>query len=224
MGTYALVFFGTAAVAATALAAPQPPADFVAISLAFGFALLVAVYAFGHVSGAHINPAVTLGLAAARRFPSSAIPAYLAAQFAGAVLASLTVWALFGDATRAAPLSLAATTPGEGASLGAALLAEFVTTLLLVVVVSAVATDERASAPAAGLAIGLTVAAGVLATLPITGGSLNPARSLGPMIVSGSFSAWWVYLVGPILGGIAGALLYQRVLRAGSPPEAGEVE
>lgn len=199
------------------MAAPDSPPDVAAISLAFGFAVVAVVYAFGHVSGAHINPAVTVGLAAARKFPLSAVPVYIAAQFVGAILASLTVWALFGAPARGGPIFLGAAAPGGSA--GAALLAEFVITFILLVVVMATATDERATAPVVGLAIGLTIAAGVFATLPISGGSFNPARSLAPMLVSGSFVSWWVYIAGPIAGGVAGALVYEFALRAGSPPE-----
>lgn len=217
VGTYMLVFFGTATVAGVLLAAPDSPPDVTAISLAFGFAVLVVVYAFGHVSGAHVNPAVTLGLAAARKFPLSAVPAYIAAQFVGAILASLTVWALFGAPARSGPIFLGATAPGGSAL--AALLAEFVITFVLLIVVMATATDERATSPAAGLGIGFTIAIGVFATLPISGGSFNPARSLGPMIVSGSFVAWWVYVIGPLVGGVAGALVYEFALRPGSPPD-----
>lgn len=224
VGTYILVFFGTGTVVAflTPLGREPPLSlDALAVALAFGFAVVLAVYAFGHVSGTHINPAVTLALAAVRRFAWSAVPLYIAAQFAGAILASLTLWALFGDDSRRDPLLLGATQPGErGTAL--ALLAEVVITFTLVVVIMATATDARAPGPlAAGLAIGLTVAAGILVTLPISGGSFNPARTFGPMIVSAEFPGWWAYIVGPIGGGLAGAWLYDLVLRGGAPPGTG---
>lgn len=224
VGTYILVFFGTGTVVAflTPLGGEQPaPLDGLAVAFAFGLAVVLAIYAFGHVSGTHINPAVTLALATVRRFPWSAVPLYLAAQFAGAILASLTLWALFGDDARKEPLLLGATAPGERGS-GIALLAEVVITFILVVVIMATATDARAPGPlAAGLAIGLTVAAGILVTLPISGGSFNPARTFGPMIVSTEFPGWWAYLIGPPAGGIVGALTYELLLRRGAPPGAG---
>lgn len=219
VGTYMLVFFGTATVAGVLLAAPDSPPDAVAISLAFGFAVLAVVYAFGHVSGAHVNPAVTVGLALTRKFPLFAVPVYIVAQFVGAILASLTVWALFGVPARSAPVSLGATATADGSTVGAALLAEFIITFILLIVVMATATDDRATTPAVGLGIGLTIAVGVFATLHISGGSFNPARSLGPMLVSGSFVGWWVYVVGPLIGGAAGALLYEFVLKPGSLPD-----
>lgn len=221
LGTYLLVFVGAGTVIATKLLlAPEAPLDAVAICLAFGFAVVIAVYSFGHVSGAHINPSVTVGLAAARRFPWSAVPVYLTAQLLGAILASLTHWLLFGEGARE-ELLLGATAPGpRGAAI--ALFAEFVITFFLVAVIMATALDDRSPGPiVAGLAIGLTVAAAIFVTLPVSGGSLNAARTFGPMIVSADFPGWWAYLIGPLAGGITGALAYEVVLRRGAPPGAG---
>jgi MIP family channel proteins len=233
IGTYLLVLFGTGAwvgIAVTAQAggiaevsAALELFGLAGIALAFGFAIVVAVYAFGHVSGAHINPAVTVALAATRKFPWSAVPSYLAAQLLGALLASLTVFAIYPDSAADAPVLLGATAPGFGA--GHALLAEFAITFVLMTVIMATATDERASPPAVGLAVGLTATAAIAATLPVSGGSLNPARSLAPMIVSTDMSDFWVYIVGPVLGALAGAVVYDTVARHGSPPSAaGAVE
>lgn len=233
VGTFLFVFFGTATVVELGLIASQqqiPPAGLVffgdaAIGLAFGFGILIAVYAFGHVSGAHVNPAVTIGLAAARKFPMGAVPVYIVAQLVGAILAALAVYVIFADTAADQPLILGATQPGEGIGDGIALIAEFIITFILVVVIMATATDDRASPPAVGLAVGLTVAAAVFATLAVSGGSLNPARTLGPMIVAWDFPAWWVYIVGPVAGGVVGALAYDLVMRRGSPPEVpGTVE
>jgi MIP family channel proteins len=218
IGTYLLVLGGTGTVLALLRANPDAPLDALTVGLAFGLAVVVAIYAFGHVSGAHINPAVTIALALVRRFPVSVVPIYVVAQLAGAILASLTAWALFGDAGRDAPALLGATAPGRGIADGTALLAEAVITFLLLVVIMATATDPRAQAPAVGLGIGLTVAVTILVALPISGGSLNPARSLGPMIVAGEFPAWLVYIAGPIGGGALGALTYDLILRYGRPP------
>lgn len=224
VGTFILVFIGAGTVVALnrpigGIAEPSSFSAFtVAIALAFGFAVLIAVYAFGHVSGAHINPTVTVGLAAARKFPLRAVPAYLISQFAGAILASLATWALFGSNARAAPLLLGSTAPGPG-GVWTAFLAEVILGFLLVVVVMATATDERAVSAGAGLAIGFVIAAGIFVTINISGGSFNAARTLGPMIVSGQFPGWWVYLIAPTLGGVLGALCYEYLIRSGAPPE-----
>lgn len=158
------------------------------VALAFGFAVLIAVYAFGHVSGAHINPTVTVALATVRKFTWRAVSAYMIAQLAGAILASLAIWALFGSNARG-ELLLGATAPGP-AGTGAAFLAEVILGFLLVVAVMATATDERAISAGTGLAIGFVIAAGIFVTINVSGGSFNAARSLGPMIVSGQFPGW----------------------------------
>lgn len=219
VGTFFFVWLGTATVLATAqLLTPDAALDAVAISLAFGFAVLVAVYAVGHLSGAHINPAVTLGLAAVRSFPWRAVPGYLVAQFTGAILAALSNWAIFGADGRAA-LALGATMPGERGA-PAAVFAEFLITFLLMVTIMATVLDDRSPGPLApGLAVGLMVAAGIFATLPVSGGSFNPARSLAPMLLSLQFDGWWIYVLGPVAGAVAGALFYRHVLRPGAAPE-----
>lgn len=190
----------------------------IAVGLAFGFAVLIAVYAFGHVSGAHINPTVTVGLAVVRKFPWRAVPAYVLAQFAGAILASLALWLLFGDAAREAPLLLGSTAPGPG-GVWPAFIMEIILGFMLVVVVLATATDERAISAGSGLAIGFVIGVGVIVALNVSGGSFNAARSLGPMVVSGGYPGWWVYLIAPTLGGVLGALCYEYLTRSGAPPE-----
>lgn len=224
IGTFLLVFIG----AGTVVALNQPiggledPASFSAftatIGLAFGFAVLIAVYAFGHVSGAHINPTVTVGLAAVGKFPWRAVPGYLIAQFSGAILAALSIWLMFGSNARTSPLLLGTTAPGARGP-WVAFFTEVVLGFLLVVVVLATATDDRAISAGSGLAIGLTIGAGIFVTLNVSGGSFNAARTLGPMIVSGQFPAWWVYLIAPTLGGVLGALCYDYLARSGAPPE-----
>ena len=226
VGTFLFVLFGTATVCAVGTAAGGSSlvtAGDAAIGLAFGFGILIVVYAFGHLSGAHVNPAVTIAFAAVGRFPWPVVPFYVAAQFGGAILAAFTVWIVFPGPVDHQPLLLGATQPGVGE--GLALLAEIAITFLLLTVIMATATDERATPPAVGMAVGLTVAAGVFAMLPISGGSFNPARSLGPMLVAWEFPGWWLYILGPLLGALAGAVLYDRVLRHAEPPTvSGRVE
>lgn len=219
VGTWLLIFIGTGTVVALTGVAGRGDPDLLAIALAWGFAVLVVVYAFGHVSGAHVNPSVTIALAVTRKFPWTAVPAYLAAQFVGAVLGSLTVLAIFGSDAKDSPLLLGATAPGDGFTTTNVFVAEVVITFILLLVVMATATDERAESPAVGLGVGLTIAAGILVAAPVSGASFNPARSLAPMLVSGDFPAWAAYLTAPVIGGVLGALTYDLLLRPGEPPE-----
>jgi MIP family channel proteins len=225
VGTYLLIFLGTGSVIAFTERAGSGKPDLLAIALAWGFAVLAVVYAFGHVSGAHVNPSVTIGLAVARKFPWKAVPVYLAAQLVGGLLASLSLWAVFGSKGRDAPILLGGTAPQKGFSTGTVFLAEVLITFILLIVVMATATDDRAESPAVGLGVGLTIAAGILVMGPVSGASFNPVRSLAPDIVSGEFPAWGVYIAGPLVGAVLGALLYEFLLRPGEPPEpAGAVE
>lgn len=218
-GVWFYVWMGTGTVLATQKLHPGPLDD-TAISIAFALAVLVAVYVTGNISGAHLNPAVTIGLAAVGKFPWRVVPGYLIAQFAGAILAALTNWLFFGEQARE-KLLLGATHPGiVGAPL--VVLGEFLLTLVLMVTIMATAVDDRSPGPwSTGLAIGLVVGAGIYVMLPVTGGSFNPARTLGPMIVSAQFPGWWAYIVGPVAGAVAGAWLWQAVLRHGVTPGAG---
>jgi MIP family channel proteins len=224
VGTFLLIFIGTGAVVALK-PAEAGAAALLAVALAWGFAVLAIVYAFGHVSGAHVNPAVTIGLAVTRKFPWNAVPAYLGAQLAGGLLGSLAVWAVFGSEGRDAPLLLGTTAPGDGVSDAKVFLTEVIITFILLLVVMATATDERAESPAVGLGVGLTIAAGIITAGPVSGASFNPVRTLAPDIVAGEFPAWAAYIGGPIVGAVLGALLYEFLLRPGEPPTAaGAVE
>ena len=212
VGTFILVFTGTAvAVAAILERSTAGPYfyDSLAVALSFGLALTVIVAAIGHVSGAHVNPAVTLGLAATKKFPWQYVPTYIGAQLLGAILGAIGTWIVYGDAAREVA-SLAATLPAEGVGDIRALLVEILVTFILVFTVISVATDERVPAGVAPLAVGFALAAGVLIAGPVTGGSLNPARTLGPMLLAGQFTAIWVYILGPIIGGVLAAVLYDR--------------
>ena len=219
IGTFILVFTGCAvAVAAILQRSTAGPAfyDSLAVALAFGLALAAIVAAIGHVSGAHVNPAVTLGLAVTNKFSWQYVPIYIGAQLVGAIVGAIAVWICYGEAAREAA-ALAATFPTEGVGDIRALLAEILVTFILMFVIISVATDERAPAGVAPLAVGFALACGVFIAGPITGGSLNPARTLGPMVVAGQFSAVWVYVVGPIVGAVLAALVYDRFV---SPADA----
>jgi MIP family channel proteins len=214
VGTFILVFGGTAVAVAAILARPTagPAYDSLAVALAFGLALAAVVAAVGHVSGAHVNPAVTLGMAAAGKFPWNYAPIYIGAQLVGAVLAALATWLTFGGAGARSEANLAGTYPAQGVGDLQAFVVEILITFILVFVVMAVATDERAPAAIAPIAVGFALAVGVFVAGPVTGGSVNPARSLGPMLVAGDLTSVWLYVLGPIIGGVLGALLYDRFL------------
>jgi MIP family channel proteins len=219
IGTFILIYGGTAVAVAALLERPVagPIYDSLATPLAFGLALLVVAASIGHVSGGHVNPAVTLGLAVIGHFPWRYVPAYLAAQLLGAALGALATWATFGDTARTVG-NLAATIPGPEVGAGTAVLVEALVTFLLVFVVVSVATDDRVHASLAPVAVGAALAVAVLVAGPVTGGAVNPVRALGPALVAGQFSALWVYLVGPLIGGIAAAVIYDRFLSKAETP------
>ena len=218
VGTFLLVLVGTAvAIAATLGKNTAGPAyNSLAVALSFGLILIPIVGALGQVSGAHVNPAVTIGLAVVRRFPWRYVPAYVVAQFAGAVLASLAVWAAYGHgAYHDAHLGLPS--PVHGTSKLQVLLVEALIAFMLVLTVIATATDPRVPAGTAAVSIGFALAAGVLLGGPVSGGAGNPARALAPMIVTGLYPVWSCYTAGPLIGGVLAALLY-RLIHGGSAP------
>ena len=190
-GTYALVFAGTGAVVIDSVTAGG--VTHVGISLTFGLVVMAMIYAVGDISGAHLNPAVTIGFRLARRLPGRCMLPYIASQLAGAFLASLTLLLLFGN--RAA---LGATLPAgsEWQSFGL----EAVLTALLMFVILCVSTGPKEVGTMAGIAVGGVIALEALFAGPICGASMNPARSLAPAVVSGNLHALWVYLTAPILG------------------------
>jgi MIP family channel proteins len=219
VGTFMLVLTIVSTAIGASLARPVAgvPYGSLAVPLAGGIVLAIAVASLGHVSGAHLNPAVTLGLALNRRFPWSFVPAYVAAQFVGAVGAALVAWGFYGGQARSVA-HLAATYPAPGVSVGSAFAVEAVVTFMLVLVVISVATDNRVPPGVAAMAIGAALAAAILISGPISGAGVNPARAIGPMIAAGKFTDWWIYLVAPLIGGLAAATVYDRFLRAGTAP------
>ena len=219
VGTFILVYGGTAVAVGAILTRPTagPAYDSLAIALAFGLALAAVVAAIGHVSGAHVNPAVTLGMAATGKFPWKYAPIYVGAQLVGAVLAALATWITFGGPARG-EAKLAATYPAQGVGDLQALVVEVLITFILVFVVMAVATDDRAPAAIAPIAVGFALAVGVFIAGPVTGGAVNPVRAIGPMIVAGDLTSVWVYVVGPIVGGVLAALLYDRTMAQTEAP------
>jgi MIP family channel proteins len=202
IGTCALVFAGCGAIMVDA---KTHALGHVGVAISFGLVIMVMIYAVGHISGAHFNPAVTLAFATSRHFPALRVPAYWAAQLAGALTAALILRGSLGDVAH-----IGATLPSG--SDGQALLWEGVLTFFLMFVIIAVATDTRAVGEAAAVAIGGTVGLDAMFGGPITGASMNPARSLGPAIAAGHLTSVWVYLTAPFLGAVAAAAAY-RFLR-----------
>jgi MIP family channel proteins len=194
IGTFTLVFAGCGAIAIGTLG----PAG---VAAAFGLAIMTTVYALGHISGAHFNPAVTAAFAVGRHFPVARVLLYWAAQVAGAIAGAALLRATLGDV----PLGV---THPAGSDIQS-LVWEVELTFFLMLVIVAVATDTRAVGQGAAIAIGGTVALGALVGGPVSGASMNPARSIGRALVSGDLSDLWIYLVAPPLGAIGAVLVYR---------------
>jgi len=217
IGTAFLVFVGVGSVPATLIingSAPFTMADLGMISLAFGTIVVATVYALGHVSGNHINPAVTLGLAVTGKFPWSRVPAYMAAQVVGAVIGATAIIGVLG--TKASDVGLGVATYGPTVGVGRAFTAEFIGTFILVFTIFGV-IHRKASPGFAGVAIGLVVFAAIIPVAPATGASINPARTVGPMLVqqiAGGTVKWEqlpVYLLAELLAGVLAAIAYTAI-------------
>ena len=215
IAAFALVFAGCGAIVANA--EYDGALGAVGVSLVFGLVIMVMIYATGHLSGAHINPAVTVAFTLSRHFPGRDAAAYIAAQVLGATAGALLLLAVWPDQ----PGNLGATVPSVG--VGSALVYEIVLTAFLMFVIMAVATDTRAVGAAAAIAIGGTVGLDALFGGPVTGASMNPARSFGPALAAGEWTDFWIYVVGPVLGAMLGAFAYQLV-RGDRPSIVEEVD
>lgn len=207
LGTFFLVFIGPGSVMVNAYSGGA--LGHVGIALAFAFVVIAMIFALGHLSGAHINPAVTLAFWSVRRFPTAEVIPYVVAQCAGAVAASLALRAALG-----AVGNMGATLPRI--PVPAAFGVEWLLSFALMFVIMAVATDARVADGFAALAVGLTVGFCALMAGPLTGASMNPARSFGPALVGGMWRAHWLYWLSPISAMIAAAWTYD-LLRAAEP-------
>ena len=195
LGTFLLVVVAAGAPVVDAVSHGQVPLD--AQVVAPGLMVMAIIYFMGMVSGAHLNPAVTLSFAARGNFPWSRVPGYILAQLIGATAASLLLRALFGTVGH-----LGATLPGPGISSGKALVVEMLLTLGLVSVILGTASGARNVGANAALAVGGYIALAGLWAAPISGASMNPARSFGPELLAGDWTSWWAYVAGPIAGGL----------------------
>ena len=218
IGTFLLVLVGTAVATAAVLGknTAGPAYNSLAVGLSFGLILIPIVGSIGQVSGAHVNPSVTLGLAVAGKFPWRFVLPYWAAQMIGAIVAAVVVWAAYGHGAYAVA-HLGAPSPAHGADPLQVLLVEALIAFILVFTVISTATDPRVPAGTAAVAIGFSLAAGVLLGGPVSGGAGNPARALGPMIVTGTYPVWFFYTVGPLLGAVVAAGAFRLVGMANTP-------
>jgi MIP family channel proteins len=201
VGTFALVFAGAGAIVVDAR---THALGHVGVAITFGLVIMAMIYAVGHVSGAHFNPAVTFAFALTRHFPWARAAAYWAAQVVGAVLAAVLIRSSLGNDAH-----LGATLPSG--SQAQSFVWELVLTFFLMFVIMAVATDTRAVGEAAAIAIGGTVGLDAMFGGPISGASMNPARSIGPALVAGDVHALWLYIAAPLIGAALGGLTYQFV-------------
>jgi aquaporin NIP len=201
IGTFALVFAGCGAIMVNAKTGQL---GHVGVAISFGLVIMFGIYAVGHISGAHFNPAVTFAFALTRHFPWRRAVLYWGAQLTGALIAAAMLRGSLGNIA-----DMGATLPSG--TQGQSFLWEFVMSAFLMFVILAVATDARAVGEAAAIAIGGTILLDAMFGGPISGASMNPARSIGPAFVSGNLHALWLYIAAPILGASAGGLAYQFV-------------
>ena len=212
VATFTLTFIGAGAILVNV--GMDAGGGLVAIALAHGLALAVAVYASGHISGGHVNPAVTVALMVVGKIHPGKALLYIAAQCVGAIIACLALKGLVEPsltADAAAKVQLGATL-GKLREPAVVFAIEAIVTFLLVTTIFGVAVDKRGPKNIYGLAIGLTVCLDILMAGPLTGASMNPARSLGPAVVGGYWDIHWVYWAGPIAGGVVAAIVYQFFL------------
>ncbi len=203
VGAFALIFAGAGAIIAT------QGHNLVAIALAHGLAIGVMASAVGHISGGHFNPAITFGFLVTRKIKPALACVYWAAQFAGAVVAALLLsWLLPQAEVNAVQLGVPAL--GPGISSGQGIVIEGILTFFLVWVVFACAADPKGAFKLiAGLAIGFTISLDIFVGGPFTGAAMNPARAFGPELVQNAWSNWWVWYIGPLVGGALAALVYE---------------
>lgn len=227
ISTFALVFIGAGSVIMAVnnnLAGPQGAGQLLGIALAHGLVLAIMISVTAHISGGHVNPAVTIGLWVTGKVETTRAVCYIAAQLAGAVLGALALRLIVPQVLwKRADLGTPQVAHAFGMSNGGAVALEAILTFFLVFAVFGTAVDDRgAFSKLAGFPIGLVLTFDILAGGPLTGAAMNPARAFGPALLSGTWTDWWVYWVGPIAGGVIAALVYWMLFlrpRESSPVE-----
>lgn len=217
IGTFALIFIGAGSVIVNHFT--NGGVGVMGIALAHGLTVAVVVSAIAHISGGHINPAVTIALLLTKRIETKLAAGYIPSQLLGAIVAGLALVALFPDASGEA-VNLGATAVANGLNAFQGLVIEVILTFLLVFAVYGTAIDARGPKSIAGFGIGLTVALGALTGGPLTGASMNPARTLGPAVAANFWANHWIYWVGPIVGAVSAALVYEYGLLRGAREKA----
>jgi aquaporin Z len=208
VGTYILVFAGTGAVVVDMLTGAL---GHVGIALTFGLVVTALIYAFGHISGAHFNPAVSIAFVAMDEFEKKELLVYVVAQLMGAILASLTLYFLFiVEIKNMADVAYLGATLPRG-SWWQSFVFEFILTFILMLVIASSAVHAKAVKSFAGIAIGFTVGLEAMFAGPICGASMNPARSIAPAFVSGHLESLWIYIVATILGAVASVMVYNII-------------
>lgn len=210
VGTFALVFIGAGSVATNYIS--DGALGLIGIATAFGLVVMAMIYATGHISGTHINPAVTIALLVTKKIEIKDATFYIVFQLAGAVVAGLILGLIYPTAIDA--VNLGTTGLGAGIGVGTGILVEAILTFFLVFTIFGAAVDNRAPAGFAGFAIGMVVLFDILVGGPLTGASMNPARTFGPALVSGYWANHIVYWIGPIVGAVVAGLLYENVFAA----------
>ena len=205
-GTFALVFAGTGAIVVNETTGGA--ITHAGIAITFGLIVLAMIYAIGDVSGCHLNPAVTMGFYVARRFEGRMVAPYLLSQCVGAILASITLRLMFPASS-----TLGATSPAGGAT--QSFIMEFLLTLILMFVILSVSIGSKEKGILAGVAVGAVIALEAMFAGPVSGASMNPARSFAPALVSMRFDSLWIYLVAPVLGAVASVALCRCIQSPG---------
>ena len=216
IGTFILVFAGCGAIVVESLTGAL---GHVGIALTFGFVVTALIYTFGHISGAHFNPAVTISFALMGEFEKKDVFKYVFSQIAGAIVACLFLVLLFlEEAKNAQELGYYGATIPRG-SWGQSFGFEFILTFILMLVIYGSAVHGKAVKSFAGLAIGFTVGIEAMFAGPICGASMNPARSIGPALVSGNFESLWLYILAPILGAIVAGVIFVKTIKCKNQEE-----
>ncbi|XP_049936952.1 probable aquaporin NIP7-1 isoform X2 [Nymphaea colorata] len=208
LGTFIMIFSVYGVISSTVMT--QGRIGLMEYAATAGFCVVLLVFAIGPISGAHVNPSITIGFAASGQFPWSQVPAYVVAQTGGAILAAYVgqkVYEIQGE--------FAVTQPLQGRK--AAFWTEFMATFFIMFLASSLSTNAHLVGQLSGVAAGASIALAVMITAPISGGSMNPARSLGPAIISNRYGDIWLYVLAPTIGAVAGAFTY-RLLHLPHPP------